>query len=156
MMTRRDFVRGSGLGVAALAMPGVLAVLTGADAVADGLGSIPHTQISDSTVKRPPHVSLPADKARFAGEAVALVVAQTREQAKAESMLGSTPSGRLCAAKVASVTAMTEAQLPTAAQPSNTPVPTMLFVAGTTPTTRKAGKFTTFNFLAMARARMEF
>jgi carbon-monoxide dehydrogenase large subunit len=61
----------------ALAMKGVLAVLTGADAHADNLGAIPHTQIAPGTEKRSPHFLLPRDKARFAGEAVAMVIAET-------------------------------------------------------------------------------
>jgi carbon-monoxide dehydrogenase large subunit len=72
----------------ALTAPGVIAVLTGADALADGLKSIPHRPIigppdialgrrdaSDKFLS--PHRVLPHDKARFAGEAVAMVVADT-------------------------------------------------------------------------------
>src|SRR5262249_4809007 len=72
----------------ARAMPGVLAVLTGADARADGLKSIPHRPVigppdialgkrdaSDKFLS--PHYPLPHDKARFAGEAVAIVVAES-------------------------------------------------------------------------------
>ena len=78
---------------AARAMPGVLAVLTGADARADGLKSIPHRPVigapdialgerdaSDKYLS--PHYPLPHDKARFAGEAVALVVAETLSAAR--------------------------------------------------------------------------
>ncbi|MBM3573682.1 MAG: xanthine dehydrogenase family protein, partial [Alphaproteobacteria bacterium] len=71
---------------AALASPGVLAVLTGADAVRDGLGSMP------SHVKRrrpdgrpnfePPFLVLAVDQARHVGDAVAAVVAETFEQAR--------------------------------------------------------------------------
>lgn len=61
----------------ACAMKGVLAVLTGADAHADKLGAIPHTQIAPGTEKRSPHFLLPRDKARFVGEAVAMVIAET-------------------------------------------------------------------------------
>ena len=79
---------------AALAMPGVRIVLTGADAKADGLGPIPHEPLPKTRYdmkltgpggnKQPfigPHVLLPADRARHAGEAVAMVVADTLEQA---------------------------------------------------------------------------
>src|SRR5215472_1500872 len=78
----------------ALAAPGVLAVLTGADCLADGLKPIPHkpwsphpaeAQLRNSGGAPPfeaPHHSLPADKARFAGEAVAMVVAETLTAAK--------------------------------------------------------------------------
>jgi aerobic carbon-monoxide dehydrogenase large subunit len=78
---------------AALAMPGVLAVLTGADAMADGLKPIPHRPVigapdialgrrdaSDKFLS--PHRVLPHDKARFAGEAVAMVVADSMAAAK--------------------------------------------------------------------------
>src|SRR6185436_1634977 len=78
---------------AAKAMPGVLAVLTGADCKADGLKPIPHTPVPatrfDMKLTAPdggavfagPHMLLPADKARHVGEAVAMVVAETWAQA---------------------------------------------------------------------------
>ena len=78
----------------AKAMPGVLAVLTGADFLADGLKPIPHkpwsphpaeTQLHNKDGTPPfeaPHFPLPADKARFVGEAVAMVVAETVHAAK--------------------------------------------------------------------------
>src|SRR5471032_1517684 len=77
----------------ALAMPGVLGIYTGADCLADGLGSIPHDPLpktrDDMKLTGPggseifigPHLLLPADKARHVGEAVAMVVAETRDQA---------------------------------------------------------------------------
>jgi carbon-monoxide dehydrogenase large subunit len=77
----------------ALAMPGVIAVLTGADATADGLKPIPHRPVigppdialgrrdaSDKFLS--PHRVLPHDKTRFAGEAVAMVVAESLGAAK--------------------------------------------------------------------------
>ena len=78
---------------AALAMPGVIAVLTGADAIADGLKPIPHRPIigpPDIALGRrdasdkflAPHRVLPHDKARFTGEAVAMVVADSIGAAK--------------------------------------------------------------------------
>lgn len=79
---------------AARAMPGVLAVFTGVDAAADGLGAIPHSPVPsnryDLKLRAPgggdifvgPHVPLPADRARHVGEAVAMVVAGTRAQAE--------------------------------------------------------------------------
>ncbi|MGD0023852.1 MAG: xanthine dehydrogenase family protein molybdopterin-binding subunit, partial [Xanthobacteraceae bacterium] len=78
----------------ALAMPGVRAVFTGADCLADGLRPIPHNPVPstkyDMKLTGPggaavfvgPHMLLPADKARYVGEAVAMVVAETREQAE--------------------------------------------------------------------------
>jgi aerobic carbon-monoxide dehydrogenase large subunit len=78
----------------ALAVPGVLAVLTGADLLADGLKPIPHKPWSPHPAEiklhnrggEPPleaaHYPLPADKARFVGEVVAMVVAETVNAAK--------------------------------------------------------------------------
>ncbi len=74
-------------------MPGVLGVFTGADCLADGLQPIPHDPLpktkydmklhgpGGSTVFIGPHMLLPADKARHVGEAVAMVVAETKTQA---------------------------------------------------------------------------
>ncbi|MEE8145278.1 MAG: xanthine dehydrogenase family protein molybdopterin-binding subunit [Kiloniellales bacterium] len=75
---------------AALAMPGVLAVLTGAEVAADGLRPIPSlvrepsTEFRNRDGSRMPDVSFPllaAGKVRFVGEPVALVVAETAAQA---------------------------------------------------------------------------
>jgi aerobic carbon-monoxide dehydrogenase large subunit len=72
---------------AALAMPGVLAVLTGRDAQADGLAPMPHRPVPTNPNEFPlggregapifvsPFPVLPSDRARFAGEAVAMVIA---------------------------------------------------------------------------------
>src|SRR5262245_64098780 len=79
--------------VAAMAVPGVIAVLTGADAIEDGLKPIPHRPIMgppDITLGKrdasdkflSPHRVLPNDKARFAGEAVTMVVADSLVAAK--------------------------------------------------------------------------
>ena len=74
---------------AALAVAGVLAILTGRDAAADGLGSIPHKPVPTNPNEFPlggregsrvlvtPHPPLPVDAARFVGEAVAMVIAET-------------------------------------------------------------------------------
>jgi carbon-monoxide dehydrogenase large subunit len=73
---------------AAAALPGVLAVLTGADVLADGLGAIPcvsRPRSADGQVQdiiEPPHLALATDRARFTGDAVALIVAETLAQAK--------------------------------------------------------------------------
>jgi aerobic carbon-monoxide dehydrogenase large subunit len=69
----------------ALASGGVLGVLTGADVAADGLGDLP----TDRTRKRrdgspafaTPRPLLARERVRHVGDPVALVVAQTREQA---------------------------------------------------------------------------
>jgi len=78
----------------ARAMPGVLGIFTGADVAQDGLGVIPHNPVPanrhDLKLRAPgggaiffgPHVLLPADKARHVGDAVAMVVAETRAQAE--------------------------------------------------------------------------
>src|SRR5690349_20832952 len=77
----------------ARAMPGVLAVLTGQDCFSDGLKPIPHDPVPktkyDMKLTAPsggqvfigPHWLLATDKARHVGEAVAMVVAATEEQA---------------------------------------------------------------------------
>jgi carbon-monoxide dehydrogenase large subunit len=74
---------------AARTMPGVIAVLTGQEAAADGLASIPHRPVPTNPNEFPlggrdgspifvaPYPPLPADRARFAGEAVAMVIAET-------------------------------------------------------------------------------
>jgi aerobic carbon-monoxide dehydrogenase large subunit len=79
---------------AARALPGVLAVLTGQDALADGLNRIPHLAApgtppdivlknrDGSPVPAAPHPVLPADRVRHVGQAVAFVIAETVAQAK--------------------------------------------------------------------------
>ena len=74
-------------------MPGVLGVFSGADCRADNLQPIPHSAVPstrfDMKLTAPgggavfigPHVLLPADKARYVGEAIAMVVAETKAQA---------------------------------------------------------------------------
>ena len=71
-------------------MPGVLGTYSGADCLADGLNPIPHDPVPKSkydmklhaagggAVFIGPHMLLPADKARHAGEAVAAVVAESQ------------------------------------------------------------------------------
>ena len=75
-------------------MPGVLAVLTGAEATADGLGPMPHntdwTAPPDAVLRLPPgfevfatqHLALAVDIVRHVGEAVAMVVAETAAAAE--------------------------------------------------------------------------
>jgi len=77
---------------AARALPGALAVLTGADYAADGLQPIPHDAglmgPPDLAVRKrngpitTPHWPLPLEKARFVGEAIVMVVAETIAAAK--------------------------------------------------------------------------
>jgi aerobic carbon-monoxide dehydrogenase large subunit len=65
-------------------MPGVVAVFTGADVAA--LNGVPcGWQVNfknGDTMKEPKHPLLVADKTRHAGDPVALIIAETREQAK--------------------------------------------------------------------------
>jgi carbon-monoxide dehydrogenase large subunit len=71
---------------AAARAPGVIAVITGADMVADGVGTLPfahiHKRPDGSPIVAPPRLPLTADVARFVGNAVAMVIAETRHQAK--------------------------------------------------------------------------
>jgi len=74
---------------AALAVSGVIAVLTGKDAETDGLGPIPHKPVPTNPNEFPlggregssifiaPHAVLATDAARFVGEPVAMVIAET-------------------------------------------------------------------------------
>src|SRR5215470_8569135 len=78
---------------AAKAMPGVLLVLTGEDCKADALKPIPHSPVPSTNfdmklfarggkpVFPGRHMLLPHDRARYVGEPVAMVVAETRAQA---------------------------------------------------------------------------
>ncbi|TVR96958.1 MAG: xanthine dehydrogenase family protein molybdopterin-binding subunit [Rhodospirillales bacterium] len=65
----------------ALAMPGVLAVLTGADVAADGLGEVPCSiRVNGRDGQRMPRPGRPllaAERVRYVGDGVALVVAET-------------------------------------------------------------------------------
>src|SRR5258705_5889963 len=77
---------------AALATPGVIAVLTGADAAADGMKPLTHSPMpgnphEDMLRRRDvafiaPHPPMPADRVRFVGEVVAVVVAETQAAAR--------------------------------------------------------------------------
>ena len=71
---------------AARKAPGVIAVFTGADLIADGVGQLPFAQMhkrpDGSPVVAPPRYPLTADAARFVGNAYAMVIAETRNQAK--------------------------------------------------------------------------
>ncbi len=71
---------------AALAAPGVLAVLTGEDAARDGIGALACAWLPDPApgmrFHHPKQPILAADKARHVGDRVALVVAQTLDQAR--------------------------------------------------------------------------
>jgi len=78
----------------ALAVPGVIAVLTGRDLLADGVKPIPHRPFSPhpadislvntdgSPMFTAPHYPLAIDKVRHVGEALAMVIAETVAAAK--------------------------------------------------------------------------
>jgi carbon-monoxide dehydrogenase large subunit len=79
---------------AAKKAPGVIAVLTGADFVADGRKPIPHapnwegppdvtmTLAPNYKVYMPKHLPMPDQRVRFVGEPVAMVIAETTDQAR--------------------------------------------------------------------------
>jgi len=71
---------------AAETMPGVIAVLTGADYDGDGMGQIsgplPRKRRDGSPMYRPPRPALTRDRVRHVGQIVAMVVAETVNQAK--------------------------------------------------------------------------
>jgi len=71
---------------AALAMPGVVAVLTGKELAEDGVGGLicgwmVHSK-DGTPMKAGPHPALAQEKVRYAGDAVAVVIAETYAQAK--------------------------------------------------------------------------
>ncbi len=71
---------------AAAAAPGVVAVYTGADMAAEGIGGLPcgwqiHNK-DGSPMAEPPHPVLAVGKVRHVGDSVAVVIAETRQQAK--------------------------------------------------------------------------
>ena len=78
----------------AAAMPGVLGVFTGADCIDDGLSQIPHNPLPSTKhdmklhgagvgeVFCGDHMPLPSDRARYVGEALAIVVAESMAQAE--------------------------------------------------------------------------
>ena len=77
---------------AARATPGVIAVLTGADAAADGVNPLTHSPMPanphEEIIRRhhvafvAPHPPMPADRVRFVGEIVAMVIADTPAAAR--------------------------------------------------------------------------
>ncbi|HEY9095182.1 MAG TPA: xanthine dehydrogenase family protein molybdopterin-binding subunit [Hydrogenophaga sp.] len=71
---------------AALAAPGVIGVLDGQDVAADKINGLPCGWLITSTngepMKEPPHPILAFEKVRYVGDHVAMVVAETYEQAR--------------------------------------------------------------------------
>src|SRR5262249_61906673 len=66
---------------AARAMPGVLAIYTGADLVAAGYDTlkciVPFKNRDGSDMRKPPRVPMPTDKVRYVGDPIACVIAET-------------------------------------------------------------------------------
>ena len=71
---------------AALKAPGVIGILDGQDVAADKINGLPCGWLITSTngepMKEPPHPILALDKVRYVGDHVAMVVAETLEQAR--------------------------------------------------------------------------
>src|SRR5271168_5172027 len=71
---------------AAASAPGVAAIYTGKDMAADGVGGLPcgwqiHSKDGSPTAE-PPHPPLALDRVRHVGDPVAVVIAETLEQAR--------------------------------------------------------------------------
>jgi len=77
----------------AASMPGVVAILTGADWLADGLGglpcAVPRQRPDGSPMPRPPYLPLAAGVARHVGDPVAAIIARSKIEARdaAEAVL---------------------------------------------------------------------
>jgi carbon-monoxide dehydrogenase large subunit len=71
--------------VAALAGPGIVAILTGEEMRRDGIGPMlclwPVTSADGAAMKEPPRFALARHRVRHVGEAVAIVIAETRDDA---------------------------------------------------------------------------
>ena len=67
---------------AARKAPGVVAAFSGHDLAGDWKSSLPTAWLPTEDTKAPPHFPLASDKARYAGDAVAVVVADSRAAAK--------------------------------------------------------------------------
>jgi carbon-monoxide dehydrogenase large subunit len=71
---------------AAAAAPGVVAIFTGKDLTADGIGGLPcgwgiHSK-DGSPMAEPPHPALAVDKVRHVGDQVAVVIAESKQAAR--------------------------------------------------------------------------
>jgi carbon-monoxide dehydrogenase large subunit len=116
---------------AARAAPGVLAVLTGADLVADGIKPFHHApaaqhppdiKLENTDGSQPyvaPHFPLAVERVRFVGEAVALVVAETQAAAKDAAELVSVAYRELPPAVASRAAAASDAPLLWDAMASN-------------------------------------
>ena len=71
--------------------PGVVAVLTGRELAEDGVNGLPCgwliTSKDGSPMVEPPHPALPTDRVRYLGDQVAVVIAESRDEAKAAAAL---------------------------------------------------------------------
>jgi carbon-monoxide dehydrogenase large subunit len=68
---------------AAAAAPGVIAVFTGADIAADGVGPLPSGFAPDGgPIKEPPYPALATEKVRFVGDRLAVVIAESLTAAR--------------------------------------------------------------------------
>ena len=79
--------------------PGVIAIFTGADMAADGVGGLPcgwqiHNK-DGSPMAEPGHPPLAVDKVRHVGDQIAIVIAETRDQARDAAELISVDYGIL-------------------------------------------------------------
>ncbi|WP_420405216.1 xanthine dehydrogenase family protein molybdopterin-binding subunit [Nisaea sp.] len=89
VMVRSPYAHGTLNGIEtaeALAMPGVIAIFTGADLAAAGLGTmkcgLPLKNRDGSPITYVPRAALATDKVRFVGDPVAIVIAETAAQAR--------------------------------------------------------------------------
>lgn len=94
VMVRSPIAHGEILSIdseAALNAPGVVAVLTGADMAADGIGGLPCgwgiNNKDGSPMTEPGHPPLATDRVRYVGDQVAVVLAESKEQARDASEL---------------------------------------------------------------------
>ena len=114
---------------AATAMPGVVAVYTGADLASEWAGGLPCAWPVTADIKLPTHWPVAQDKVRYAGDAVAVVVADSREHAvdavgavdadyeQLEAVLdleGAIADGALCCTTTSAPTRATRGRSPTA------------------------------------------
>ena len=87
---------------AALNAPGVVAILTGADMAADGVGGLPCGWLvknrDGSDMHEPPHPPLATERVRHVGDQVAVVIAETRDEARTAAELVEVDYGELPAA----------------------------------------------------------
>jgi aerobic carbon-monoxide dehydrogenase large subunit len=103
--------------------PGVVAVFTGKDMAADNVGGLPCgwgiKNKDGSPMKEPPHMSLAVDRVRYVGDQVAVVIADTRANARDAAELIQVDYGTLPAVATAADATKPGAQLVWADAPGN-------------------------------------